>query len=73
MGIKYFKVYISEEDDKQMFIADVYRNIKVSRCIIFLNKKKDASTLKYILKHLGIETLELKGGISDQERDNMID
>mmetsp|Transcript_42327 Transcript_42327/g.64928 ORF Transcript_42327/g.64928 Transcript_42327/m.64928 type:complete len:206 (-) Transcript_42327:22-639(-) len=59
-GIKYFRMGIQDEE-KQLFIQDIYQQLPVYQTMIFMTRKKDATGLQESLVKQGIMAEKLIG------------
>ncbi len=67
-GIKQFFIALKEESQKFGTLIQLYKNIEITQCIVFINTKDRAIELSNRLKQLKFPITCLTGDMPDEER-----
>lgn len=67
-GIKQFFIALKEESQKFGTLIQLYKNIEITQCIVFINTKDRAIELSNKLKQLKFPITCLTGDMADEER-----
>lgn len=67
-GIKQFFIALKEESQKFGTLIQLYKNIEITQCIVFINTKDRAIELSNKLKQLKFPITCLTGDMPDEER-----
>ena len=72
-GIRQYYVAMEKEDHKVDTLCDLYKVIKVSQCIIYINSKKKTEWLSQILNDEGFPVSFIHGSLEQRERKSIMD
>lgn len=71
-SIKQYKIFLGQEKYKYETLKDLYSNICIGQCIIFVNKKEKADELEDQLVNDSFTVGKIHGGMTSQERKDVI-
>ena len=67
-GIKQYKVFVENDQQKYLTIKDIFSSISITQCIIYCNSVRRVQDLKDAMTQDGFPVICIHSGMSDDER-----